>query len=150
MADSAAQMRASDAERDRVAELLREHADRGRLADSELADRLAQAQAARTRGQLSFLTADLPARDLAESVQEGTVDRESRGVLAALSHPALVLPWLLWGGVNAVCAAVWLTVFLAGGSGYPWFLWVLVPWGVVMLFITLGVGSTGVLRGRRG
>nr|WP_141925274.1 DUF1707 domain-containing protein [Haloactinospora alba] len=143
-------MRASDAERDRVAQLLREHADRGRLADGELSDRLAEAEGARTRGQLFSLTADLPERDLAEFVEERAVDRERRGGLALLGHPALVLPWVLWGGVNAVCLAVWLTALLAGGSGYPWFLWVLVPWGAVMLFVTLGVGAIGLLRGRRG
>jgi len=52
---------ASDAERERVAEALREHAAAGRLDAEELEERLGLALAARTRGDLAPLTADLPA-----------------------------------------------------------------------------------------
>lgn len=51
---------ASDAERERVAEALREHAASGRLDPEELEQRLELAFAARTRGDLAPLTADLP------------------------------------------------------------------------------------------
>ena len=55
------EIRASDAERERVATELREHAAEGRLDVDELDERLQQAYDARTRGDLEKLTADLPA-----------------------------------------------------------------------------------------
>jgi hypothetical protein len=53
-------VRASDAERERVAEALRSHAVAGRLDATELEDRLGLAYGARTRGDLAPLLADLP------------------------------------------------------------------------------------------
>jgi Domain of unknown function (DUF1707) len=52
--------RASDAERDNVANTLRTHAAAGRLDPDELEDRLERAFAARTRADLAPLVADLP------------------------------------------------------------------------------------------
>ena len=54
------QVRASDAERDRAVELLRDGAAEGRLTFEELADRIGVASKATTRGELERLTADLP------------------------------------------------------------------------------------------
>jgi hypothetical protein len=53
-------VRASDAERDRTVELLRDAAGEGRLTFEELADRIGVASTATTRGELERLTADLP------------------------------------------------------------------------------------------
>ncbi len=59
-------LRISDADRHRVAEVLREAAGEGRLDIDELEERLEGAWAARTYGDLVPLTADLPGhRDLA-------------------------------------------------------------------------------------
>jgi hypothetical protein len=55
------QLRASDAERDAVAEHLRAAAGEGRLTLDELTDRLEAAFGASTRAELEPLTADLPA-----------------------------------------------------------------------------------------
>lgn len=55
-------MRASDADRDRVAERLREATAEGRLRPEELEERLDATFSARTYGQLDTLVADLPAR----------------------------------------------------------------------------------------
>ncbi|WP_317452740.1 DUF1707 domain-containing protein [Streptomyces sp. CBMA29] len=54
-------MRASDDERDRTAALLAEAFAAGRLTAEEHAERMEAAYAARTRGELAPLTADLPA-----------------------------------------------------------------------------------------
>src|ERR1700689_5709901 len=68
-------MRASDADRDRVAALLREHHAAGRLTAEEFQERMDQAMEARTLGQLDALMTDLPAIDLnrlpGESVARG-------------------------------------------------------------------------------
>src|SRR3954471_3820293 len=55
-------LRASDAERERVAETLRRHHLDGRLDTDELQERLERAYAARTTGELAPLLADLPAQ----------------------------------------------------------------------------------------
>jgi hypothetical protein len=54
-------MRASDEERDDAAEILRDAYTAGRLDAEEFAERSLTAYAARTRGELDDLTADLPA-----------------------------------------------------------------------------------------
>lgn len=54
-------MRASDQDRDKVAEALREAAAEGRLTMEELGERLDQVFAAKTYGELTAITADLPA-----------------------------------------------------------------------------------------
>ena len=54
------ELRASDAERERVVAFLREHALAGRLNDEELEERIGLAYAAVTVGDLERLIADLP------------------------------------------------------------------------------------------
>src|SRR4051794_24987914 len=54
------ELRASDAERERVVAFLREHALPGRLTDDELEDRIGLAYASVTVGDLEKLIADLP------------------------------------------------------------------------------------------
>ncbi|MEU6233415.1 DUF1707 domain-containing protein [Kitasatospora sp. NPDC047058] len=56
-----AEMRASDADRERVAELLRDAYAEGRLDVEEHAERIEAAYAAKTMGDLAPLTRDLPA-----------------------------------------------------------------------------------------
>jgi Domain of unknown function (DUF1707) len=58
--DPAPGLRASDAERERVAEALRRHHLDGRLDTDELQERLDRCYAARTTGELAPLLADLP------------------------------------------------------------------------------------------
>jgi hypothetical protein len=59
-AESTPQLRASDAERERTADRLRQATGDGRLTVEELDERLAAVYAARTRAELEPLTADLP------------------------------------------------------------------------------------------
>jgi Flp pilus assembly protein TadB len=58
---SRSRLRASDADRDQVAERLRKAAAEGRLLAEELEQRLASALRARTYGELDSVVADLPA-----------------------------------------------------------------------------------------
>src|SRR5580704_8266337 len=57
-------IRASDADRDRAAALLREHHAAGRLDAEEFHDRMNKALDAKTLGELDELMTDLPAIDL--------------------------------------------------------------------------------------
>lgn len=58
--NSALEMRASDSDRERVAEQLREAAGHGRLTMDELEERLERAYSAKTYAELEPLTRDLP------------------------------------------------------------------------------------------
>ncbi len=58
--DSLPGVRASDAERDHVAQILQTAAADGRLSPEEAGERLAAASAARLRDELARLIADLP------------------------------------------------------------------------------------------
>jgi hypothetical protein len=77
-------MRASDADRDRVVDVLRAAAADGRLTPEEFSQRAAAAWSARTFGELVMLTADLAerARDVIRMGQHGgSVRRAGRWVV---------------------------------------------------------------------
>ena len=69
-------MRASDADRDRAAELLREAAAEGRLSLDALDERLDLIYAAKTYAELAPVTADLP-----------SAGQDKRGGLATSASP---------------------------------------------------------------
>ncbi|RNL83823.1 DUF1707 domain-containing protein [Halostreptopolyspora alba] len=146
MSESSPQMRVSDAERERVAAMLRDHFEQGRLDDDEFNARLESAYEARTRGDLEPLTGDLPERDLAHVPVEAQRPATSgNGAITALRGA-----WGAWVGVNAVCLAIWLVTYLTGvGTAYPWFLWVAGPWGVVLLCGSIGLAARGGNSGTR-
>ncbi|MEG3630020.1 DUF1707 SHOCT-like domain-containing protein [Streptomyces poriticola] len=63
MTDDAPELRASDSDRERVAEVLRDALAEGRLDMAEFEERLDATYSARTYGELAPLTRDLPAGD---------------------------------------------------------------------------------------
>lgn len=73
-------IRASDAERDQAAEILRAGYAEGRLSRAELDERLSAAYAAKTRADLQNLTSDLPGAVPAPA----TRDRPATAVLPIL------------------------------------------------------------------
>jgi len=134
-------VRASDADRDAVAERLREAHAEGRLTVEEFAERLDAAYEARTHGDLVPLTSDLP--DPARSGSAGPPpaarsgdealparrDDEGRGLRAA---------WAVWTTAVFVNVAIWGVVSLGvQGRVYFWPIWVAGPWGAVLLARTL-------------
>jgi hypothetical protein len=158
-------LRAADADRAAVAEVLGTHMSAGRLTVAEFDDRLSRAYAARTYGELDELTADLPAVEQHPAVRPDP----SPVVQPACGGPVWGMHswmggWGNWGstanGLRAAWAS-WLTtaVLVIGiwaltsvGSGewiYPWPVWVIGPWGVVLVAQTLG-GTRGPGRDRQG
>ncbi|MBO0775462.1 MAG: DUF1707 domain-containing protein [Actinobacteria bacterium] len=134
-------IRASDADRDRTAALLREHHAEGRLTAEEFHERLDKAFAAKTLGELDELLSDLPGIDLYK-LPDASLRRRS-GPPGGYPLPWLVGPapvsrlspawkaaWGSWLSVSLVCFVVWL---LAGHPGNLWFLWVAGPWGALLL-----------------
>jgi hypothetical protein len=148
VSDPVPSIRTSDGERDRVAQLLQEHFAQGRLDHEEFTDRLSRAYKARTVDELAAVTRDLPERDLAEiqgaAVKSASGEDGPPAQQLTMRDPALMVPWALYGGVNVLCFVIWMIVFLTTGYGYPWFLWVMGPWGILM-----GVVTVGVLAGPR-
>lgn len=109
------EIRASDADRERVVEELHEHTVDGRLTAEELDERLGAAYAAKTKAELDALKADLPVSTSA--ARRAQLERKSR-LRRRLVQEA--------GGaviVSAVCVAIWLA---SGASGSFWPVWVIV------------------------
>lgn len=98
-------MRASDAERERIAELLREAVAEGRLEMDEFEQRLETAYTARTHGELEPLVQDLPAPGTAVAPVGSSAPVPLRG--SAANWPARIGStatskggFALWGGFN--------------------------------------------------
>jgi Domain of unknown function (DUF1707) len=135
------QMRASDADRDRVSAMLREHMAAGRLTLDEFQERLDAAYEAKTLGQLDEITADLPAIDLYR-LPEATM-RESQatggaGLIAPSPHgrlsPAWRGAWSSWASVTLLLFVIWLiTAVSSHHADGLWFLWIAGPWGAILL-----------------
>jgi hypothetical protein len=118
-------LRASDADREQIAERLREAAAEGRLLAEELEHRLGTAFKARTYGELDSVVADLPGT---------TVERRSSiGVLRPVMMAAVVI---------AVVAAIALAALVIMGLLAMGGLWVLVAWWI------FGGHCTGARRRR--
>jgi hypothetical protein len=114
-----AQLRCSDAERERVADFLRDHAAEGRLTHDELDDRVGLAYRAVTIGDLDRLTGDLPSASLDPG---GRPRAPMRGgpvvvVLAVMAALAALIPGSMWlfGIVGAVLAFTLAVTVLALG-----------------------------------
>lgn len=141
-------IRASDADRDRTASLLREHHAEGRLTAEEFHERLDRALAAKTRGELDELLADLPGIDLyrlpaagIRSAPPGAPRSRPRPGGSGLDRPGQqgLVPrqagaWAMWAAASALLFVAWFGVgAISGGvAWFPWFLLICVPWAVWM------------------
>lgn len=119
-------IRASDAERERVADELRVHAGEGRLDPDELDERLRQAYAARTRGDLERVTADLPPARRPEPATP-TLRRPSNGLLERVGAyvgvmALLIVIWAVTGAGSfwPIWPAIGLTLALITGRDHGW------------------------------
>jgi hypothetical protein len=109
-----ADIRASDAERDRAVETLRRHAAAGRLDADELEERIGLALAAKTRADLTGLTADLPAEQQQRPPRPVVARRSHAGLCGRHKHdPRALLAWAV------LLVAVWALT----GAGYFWPMW---------------------------
>ena len=107
-------LRASDADREQVAERLRQATAEGRLLAEELEQRLGTLFRARTYGELDALVADLPGRRLAPRPRRQVSTLTGAATLAMVTVVAVVM---------LAVAALLITGLLAG-----WAMWVLAGW----------------------
>ena len=124
-------MRAGDADREQVAEKLRSaHAD-GRLDLTEYDERVQQAWAARTYGELEALTADLPQAQPSKPDARPKARQAHRQCRNGSAGRAAVSAW---AGASLINLVIWAIVCLSTMSWtYPWWIWVAGPWGAVLL-----------------
>src|SRR3954451_7590931 len=108
-------LRASDADRERVAARLREHYGDGRLNDDDLSERVEAAYRGQTMGELAKLTADLP--------KPPGPPRPRRRSALETSVRIHFTTYLL---VNLLLIAIWA----AAGGGYFWPIWPILGWGI--------------------
>ena len=106
-------VRASDADRDRTTEMLREQAGLGRLDPEELEERLEAALKAKTLADLDALTADLPPA-------EARRERPRQRTPFVLSPVFLVVVALVTISVIAGHPAFWLFFLLFFVHWRPW------------------------------
>src|SRR5664279_1221152 len=132
-------VRASDADRDRVASALREHCAVGRLTVEEVGERLDRTYAARTLGELAAVSADLPPLDahpLPVSRSGATpVRRPGPGAPAARSGAPLRRQVLSWASTSITVTVIWLIILITSGGDNQgfWPIWVIGPWGAALL-----------------
>ena len=140
-------LRAADADRTAVAEILGRHMSAGRLTMDEYDERLARAYAAKTYGELDQITADLPSTDVAPRPA------------AAPAAPASCAPggwdadphsWRSWLTTSLIVLVIWAATSLATWEFlYFWPVWVIGPWGAVLLAQTLTRRGNGPEERRR-
>lgn len=138
-------LRASDADRERTAELLREHHAVGRLTAEEFDGRVEKVFTAATLGELDALLADMPAIDLyqlpsagirpghivrARDRERGGLDRRGGGRLV----PSEGAAWGTFATASALLIAFWAIIGVTTGglAWVPWFLLILIPWGIAI------------------
>jgi len=139
-------LRAADVDRTAVVTRLDEALADGRLGLAEYEDRSARAHAAVTYGDLAELTADLPqpARPLTRAVAQPVARAGACGPwYGGWGHGGLGsdlrAAWTSWLVTGVLVVGIWLVSMLGSGElQYPWPVWVVGPWGAVLLARTVG------------
>ena len=134
-------MRIADADRDRVQDQLRRAHDAGQLDLAEFDQRVQSVWAAKTRGELARVTADLP--NLPAPRRPG----ERRPVFSAdPGGVTMRVLTIIWASLAVANLAVWGIISVTTGIFlYPWWLWAAVPPGAVLAVLY----AAGIGRPRR-
>jgi hypothetical protein len=126
-------MRVSDIERGQVQDRLRRAHEVGQLDLGEFDERAHSVWAARTRGELERVTADLPALPAEPGRRPIFSDTGGGTAMRVLT--------IIWSSLAAVNLVVWGILALTTDFNYPWWLWVAVPPGVALgVLYVAGIG----------
>ena len=130
-------MRVSDADRTFVQDRLRRAHEIGQLDLYEFDERVRTAWAARTRGELAAVVADLP-------VPAPAPPPPPRGAIFARTPGGVAMQVLtiIWVSLTVVNATAWgIITATLGEPIYPWWLWVAGPPGAVLAVLyAAGIG----------
>ncbi|WP_024806484.1 DUF1707 domain-containing protein [Nocardia sp. BMG51109] len=133
--DIATGTRASDAERRQVVDLLARHLSEGRLDLTEYDERVARVYATVTRDDLRLVLSDLPEPPDRRDGHADTATSSKRSARVPIWQRIEGTAWL---GVGLLCVAIWGMVSIGVGElTYPWPIWVIGPWGAVLVFRVL-------------
>jgi hypothetical protein len=130
-------LRAADADRAAVATVLGQHMSAGRLTMDEYDERLARAYAAKTYGELEQITADLPSTGVAPRPAPAPAPTApSTAAAGGWAHDPH--SWRSWATTSLIVLVIWAATSLASWEFlYFWPVWVIGPWGAVLLAQTL-------------
>ncbi len=166
-------LRAADSDRQAVADKLMHALNEGRLSLGEYDERLQQAYAARTYGDLDGLLTDLPDVQPAADSQlarggssqmpvphqpagtDPAVDAAAAGLRRG-RRSALAAVWAAWLSVVSINVVIWVLVSVSAGHPvYFWPMWIAGPWGAVLIARTVAGDRAGTWgphdpRGRQG
>jgi len=130
--------RVSDVERAAVQERLREAVGAGQLDLHEFDTRVTTVWQAKTRGELTRVTADLPAvpppPPAPAAPPRARIFSDDAG---GMTMRVLSTIWLCAFSINVV---VWTLVTLTSGFTYPWPIWMLPSGAVLATLYAIGVG----------
>ena len=132
-------MRAGDEDRDQTISRLREAFAEGRLTNEEFDQRMAQANGAKTYGELAELVKDLPDEAPRAAVPAPVPPAPATDVASPDDNHNVRNGWMAWLGVSVMVNVIYFPTWItSGGSpGYYWPIWVMGPWGAAMLIATL-------------
>ena len=142
-------LRAADSDRTAVASVLGEHMAAGRLTVDEYEERLTRAYAAKTYGELDELTTDLPSA--APTPRPEPRPAQPAGCSPAGRHGSGggSYAWQAWLRTSLIVLTIWAVTCLASWEFlYFWPVWVIGPWGAVLLAQTLTRRGDGQERRR--
>jgi hypothetical protein len=126
-------IRISDSEREQVVDELGRHLTAGRLTIDEFDQRVAQVYRSVTQAQVNQVLRDLPAAPTPAPREIRSAQPARRRVP---SHQRI--EWLAWLAAGSLNIVIWGIISLATGVMiYFWPVWVIGPWGLVLLSRTL-------------
>ena len=125
-------IRISDSERDQVVAELGRHLTAGRLTIGEFDQRAAEVYRSTTRQQAHQVLRDLPSAAPAVAAASVTTPPTRPARRSIPGHQKI--EWLAWAVAGGINIAIWGIVSLATGAMiYAWPVWVIGPWGLVLL-----------------
>jgi hypothetical protein len=141
------QMRAADADRQQVADQLRAALEEGRLDLEEFDERLRDAYGAKTYGDLDRLLTDLPNAAPVVPAPPRAASPAAIEQRDGLTRSWLGHVWGSWAKALAFFTLIWAVGWIFSREAvFYWPVWIVGPWGVVLLVRTVGGLSTGEPR----
>jgi hypothetical protein len=130
------ELRVSDVERAATQERLRRAVGDGQLDLTEFDQRVARVWAARTRGDLTAVTRDLP-----EPPPPAPPAPRHRVFSDTGGGTAMRVLTTIWASVVAINLVVWLLVSVGNGEvTYPWPIWLAPSGAVLAVLYATGIG----------
>jgi len=146
-------LRAADTDRAAVADVLGQHMSAGRLTVEEYDERLARAYAAKTYGELAELTTDLPTTPPARAPEPVRRDDAASASACTPAGPwawgggwghgwGNDHAWRSWASTALIVLSIWaVTSLVSWDLHYFWPIWVIGPWGAILLAQTVTSGG---------